>query len=333
MRLIVDEYGAYVKKKSNRFIISSETKTEEYSADKVSQILIVKGTAITTDAIELAMEKEIDIVCLDRTGWPIARIYPSKLGGTTLTRRRQLEAYFSEKGTRLAKEFMRAKIENQAYLLKALGKTRDSLVLKESADKIFNFSLKIDSLKGGIDEIRNTLLGIEGEASRVYFESLKEVLSSQYYAGFRTKRPPEDIFNALLGYGYGMLYSEVEKACIISGLDPYLGFLHADRYGKPSMVLDLIEEFRQPIVDRAMITLLQKKMIDEGDIEREECHVYLNKSGRSKAIEAIITRFKTEITYGGEKILLENVILKQARGIVKFLNNESEGYEPFIHRW
>ena len=183
------------------------------------------------------------------------------------------------------------------------------------------------------NEIRNTLLGIEGEASRVYFESLKEVLPSQYYAGFRTKRPPEDIFNALLGYGYGMLYSEVEKACIISGLDPYLGFLHADRYGKPSMVLDLIEEFRQPIVDRAMITLLQKKMIDEGDIEREECHVYLNKSGRSKAIEAIITRFKTEITYGGEKILLENVILKQARGIVKFLNNESEGYEPFIHRW
>jgi len=86
MRLAVNEYGAYVKKKNNRFIIFSETKSEEYSADKVSQTLIVKCTAIITDAIELAIEKEIDIVCLDRIGWPIARIYPSKLGGTMLTR-------------------------------------------------------------------------------------------------------------------------------------------------------------------------------------------------------------------------------------------------------
>lgn len=333
MRLIVDEYGAYVRKKSNRFIISSKTKTQEYTADKVTQILIVKGAVVTTDAIDLAMEKEIDIVCLDRTGQPIARIYPCKLGGTTLTRRRQLEAYFSEKGSLLAKEFTSAKIANQAYLLKALGKSRESNILRENADKIFELGMKIDLLKGEIEEIRCKLLGIEGEAARVYFNSLKEVLPPHYYIGFRTKRPPKDIFNALLGYGYGMLYSEVEKACIISGLDPYLGFLHTDRYGKPSMVLDLIEEFRQPIVDRAMITLLQRKMIDEGDIESEEGYVYLNKFGRDKAIDAIITRLKTKITIGKKKILFEDLILKQAREIVKLLNGMMENYKPFIHRW
>jgi CRISPR-associated protein Cas1 len=72
-------------------------------------------------------------------------------------------------------------------------------------------------------------MGIEGEASRQYFGAMKEVLSPEVYKGQRTRQPPQDLFNALLGYGYGVLFTEIEKACILSGLNPYMGFLHADR--------------------------------------------------------------------------------------------------------
>jgi CRISPR-associated protein Cas1 len=333
MYLVVDNFGAFVKKKSNRFLVSYGDKSEEFCADDVSQILILKGSAISTDSMALAAEKGIDIVIVDNVGRPLARIYPCRLGGTTLTRRRQLEAYFSNKGMFIVKAFLKAKIENQSYLLRALGKSRENKELEEKAKYVSGMITKIENIKGKrIDDVREKLLGIEGEASRVYFQALGSILPSSLYSGARVKRPPGDAFNALLGYGYGILYSEVEKACIISGLDPYLGFLHTDRYGKPSMALDLIEEFRQPVIDRAMITLIQRKMIDEKDIEKEGNGVYLNKNGRSKAIEAVVERFNTAISYKKEKITLLDIILKQARSLVKFLN-ENEKYEPFIYKW
>lgn len=334
MYLVVDNFGAFIKKKSNRFLVSCGDKSEEFSADDVSQILVLKGSAISTDCMALAVEKGIDIVIVDNVGKPIARVYPCRLGGTTLTRRRQLEAYFSAKGMYVVKTIIKAKIENQGYLLKSLGKSRENKELMEKANHILELSKKPNNLYGkGIDDVREKLMGIEGEASRIYFQSLQKVLPSNLYTGGRIKRPPGDAFNALLGYGYGILYSEVERACIISGLDPFLGFLHTDRYGKPSMVLDLIEEFRQPLIDRAMITLVQRKMIDERDIEKEGDGVYLNKNGRAKAIEAVVGRFNTTINYKNDKLTLVDIVLKQARSLVKFLCGESEVYEPFIHRW
>jgi CRISPR-associated protein Cas1 len=254
------------------------------------------------------------------------------LGGTTLTRRNQLEAYPSKKGTSLAKSFVRAKVENMGYFLKTLGKSRDNESLKETGKGILNFSKRIKSLDGGIDKIRNELLGIEGESSKTYFAALRQVLPEKLYSGSRSKRPPRDVFNAFLSYGYGILYSEIERACIVSGLDPYLGFLHTDRYGKPSMVLDLIEEFRQPIVDRAMITLVVRNQIDESSVDREK-GIYLNKRGRKTAIEALMSRLETKIKYKGKNLSLQDIILKQARDIVRFVNNERRVYKPFVYRW
>jgi CRISPR-associated protein Cas1 len=329
MRLVVDDYGAYLKKKGNRLVISSGDRKEEFSADKVSQVLVLRGSAISTDAMELAAEKDIDIVCLDRRGRPFVRIYPCRLGGTTLTRRNQLEAYFT-RGTTLAKSFIRAKMENMGLFLKSLAKTRKSDSLRNAGKDILKFSKAVDDLEGDIDEVRNRLLGFEGEGSKIYFAALKEVLPESVYSGFRSKRPPEDVFNAFLSYGYGILYSEVERACIISGLDPYLGFLHTDRYGKPSLVLDLIEEFRQAVVDRCMVTLavrnqMSRECVDEG--------MYLNERGRRLAAEAVMSRLETKLTYRGRKVTFSDVILKQARELARFVNSEVKTYKPFVHRW
>ena len=125
MILVVDNYKTFVGKDSNRFKLLTDTEKKEYSADNVKQIIIVKASAISTGAVKLAMENNVDIVYLGKFGSPHARIYPCKLGGTTLTRRQQLEGYYSEKGSRLAKEFIHAKIRNQASLVKSLGKAQN----------------------------------------------------------------------------------------------------------------------------------------------------------------------------------------------------------------
>lgn len=180
--------------------------------------------------------------------------------------------------------------------------------------------------------MRNRLLGIEGECSKTYFSALSEVLPKGLYSGVRTRRPPRDAFNAMISYGYGVLYSEIEKACIISGLDPYLGFLHTDRYGRPSLVMDLIEEFRQPVVDRAMVTLVARGQVEKDCVKREE-GVYLNKKGRKMAIEAMMSRLESKIKYKGRRISMEDIILKQARELVGFLNGDRRSYKPFVYRW
>ena len=141
----------------------------------------------------------------------------------------------------------------------------------------------------------------------------------------------QDIFNMALNYGYGILYSEVERACILSGLDPYLGFLHMDRYGKPSMVLDMVEQFRA-VIDRAIITLFVQKRLSEDDTETIGEGRLLKKEARTKIIEEIMNALDWKISYKNKKLTVASIILEQGREITRFLLGQSERFEPFIWR-
>jgi CRISPR-associated protein Cas1 len=227
-----------------------------------------------------------------------------------------------------------AKMRNQAYLLKSFARNRGSEPLNGEAERIMSLSERIKELSEegrSTKEARNHLFGIEGEASRVYFQALSNILPEAVYSGTRTKQPPGDLFNAMLSYGYGILYTEVEKACILSGLNPYMGFLHADLSGKPSMVLDLIEEFRQPVVDRAVLNLVSKKIITENDLKLVEGGFYLNRAGRRKTLEAVSDRLAKIVNYRDFRHSFSSLILQQARGVAKYLTGENNGYAPFVY--
>lgn len=324
MKLIINEFGSYLSKKENRFVIKLKEKEEEFSADKVEQILISSPSSISESAVKLAIEKNIDIVYTNYYGKPFARIYPCTLGGTTLTRREQAKAYFNEKGNEIVKKILEAKLRNQLFLIKRLNKTRNNLFvneIKQLEENIKKFGLiKIQN----IDQSRDSLLGYEGYAAKIYFFCLKQIIL------FKEREPKsEDIFNICLNYGYGILYSEIERACVLSGLDPYLGFLHMDKYGKPSMTLDLIEQFR-PLVDRAIINLFVQKRVSDKDLEKIGEAVLLTKEGRTKIIEEVQKAFANKTKFKGKKISYSNLILEQGREIVRFLLNQSNKYEPYI---
>nr|QBM01366.1 CRISPR-associated endonuclease Cas1 [uncultured archaeon] len=324
MKLIINEFGAYLSKKENRFVVKTKEKEEEYSADQVDQIIISSPSSFSEGVVKLAIEKNIDIVFTSFHGKPFARIYPCTLGGTTLTRREQAKAYFDVRGIIIVKGILKAKLKNQLFLIKRLNKTRDKIFSSEITTLEENLPRIEKAPNEIIDSLRDTLLGYEGYAASIYFQCLNKISPLN-------KRDPKgkDIFNMALNYGYGILYSEVERACILCGLDPYLGFLHMDRYGKPSMVLDMVEQFRA-VIDRAIITLFVQKRISENDLERVGEGKLLTKGGRAKIIEEVMKTLDWKVRYKNKELAISNIILEQGREIVRLLLGESEKFEPFI---
>lgn len=320
MQLVINTRGAYLKKEKNCFLVKNDDKSFEVSADKVDSILITTSATITTDAIEFAVENNIDIVFLDFNGNPYGRVWHSKLGSTTLIRRRQLEAEASAPGFNLARGWIAQKLENQIDFLKDLKKNRpdDRDLFEPRIAKMTQLKDGLVNMKGSLDEKRGSIMGIEGMASLTYFEALSSIMPDAWKFNGRSRDPAQDAFNCLLNYGYGVLYSQVEKACIIAGLDPYMGFLHTDNYNKKSFVFDLIEIFRIHI-DRTVVNLFSKKQVHEGMFDKIPGGLYLNKEGKAVLITAVNETLDKEIEYNGRNVKVRNTILLECHSIANSL--------------
>lgn len=250
----------------------------------------------------MALENNIDVVFLDEFGEPYGRLWHSKLGSTTLIRRKQLEASCGEIGLEIVKEWSDEKLLNQMNFLKKLkDKRQDNEILEKSITIIQKMRGKILTLSGYTEEIRNSLMGYEGNASKTYFEALNSTMPTKYKFSGRSRNPAKDEFNAMLNYGYGVLYSKVEKACLIAGLDPYLGFLHSDNYNKKSLVFDLIEMYRA-LSDKTVVYLFTGKQIRDSFFDTHSSGFTLNKEGKACLITALNKKFEETVRYKGRNI-------------------------------
>ncbi|ODS41197.1 CRISPR-associated endonuclease Cas1 [Candidatus Altiarchaeales archaeon WOR_SM1_SCG] len=320
MQLVINTYGSYLRKKNNCFLVKNEDTVFEVSVNKVDSILITTSAYLSTDAVKFAVDNNIDIVFLDHFGDPYGRVWHSKLGSTTLIRRRQLEIYDKPEGLKLAKNWASKKIGNQVKLIKKLKSTRSEGLEKfqEHIDKIEKLKEKLSDLKGTVDERRADIMGLEGMASRIYFEAISSVMPERFKFSGRSRNPAIDEFNCLLNYGYGVLYSRVEKACIIAGLDPYIGFIHTDNYNKKSLVFDLIEMFRI-YADKTVIYLFSKRKVKEKHFDEVPGGLSLNKEGKAILIEELNKTFEKKIKYRGREIKVKNIIPMECHRIANEL--------------
>jgi CRISPR-associated protein Cas1 len=177
-----------------------------------------------------------------------------------------------------------------------------------------------------IDDARGAFMSIEGAGGRLYWGGVRALIGEQ--SGFETRehRGADDPVNSALNYGYGILYSQVWGAIMNAGLEPFAGFLHVDRPGKPSLVLDLVEEFRQPVVDRAVVALFGKGV---GVEVREGM---LTDDARRTVAQAVLERLDSEVGFRGLRHLLRSVIQIQARSLATFLRGDGS-YRPFSFKW
>lgn len=309
MQLVINTYGSYLQKSGDCFKIKTDEKVFEISCKKVSSILISTAAYITTDAVKMAMENNIDIVFIDDFGNPYGRVWHPKLGSTTLIRRKQLEIAETEEGLRLALEWVRTKFNNQIDFLKRLRKTRPhkSAEITAYIEKLQKTASGVDSLTGTIGDCRGTIMGIEGIGGRIYFDALSSLMPDRFRFEGRSRNPAKDEFNALLNYAYGVLYSLVEKACIIAGLDPYVGFIHTDHYNKKSLVFDLIENYRI-WADETVVNLFASRRVKVEHFDKIPNGFTLNKEGKEVLLTAFNTYMDESIRYRGRNIKRSNII-------------------------
>lgn len=324
MQLVINTFGAYLRKQGDCFLVKNDDKTFEVSVRKVDSIMITTGAFLSTDAIKAAMDHNIDILFLDEHGDPYGRVWHSKLGSTTLIRRRQLEYADDARGLALAQEWVTAKCDRQIEFLKKLGHARPE---KETEILVYAARLaegreKLAALTGTLEEQRGTIMGLEGAAGRTYFEALSFIMPERYKFTGRSRQPAKDEFNCLLNYGYGVLYSMVEKACLIAGLDPYVGFVHTDNYNKKSLVFDLMEMFRH-LTDQTVMYLFTGRTVKQDWFENVPGGLTLAKDGKAALIEALNETFETSVRYRNRNIKQRDIIQFECHRIANELIKEA----------
>ena len=296
MDLFLSSYGTYLHVREGMFEVSipaqdgQPARKQQVAAKRVRTIVMGTSGALSTDAIQLALEHNVDILFADRGGDPIGRVWHPKLGSTTSIRKRQLEASLSNVGVRHVCAWLTEKLDRQARLLEHLRKHRDKdrARIDERAAEIRGYADKLAALADAptIDEVADTIRGLEGTAGRRYFELLSGLTPKRYRFSGRSMRPAADAFNAYLNYGYAILYNRVEKALMIAGVEPYLGFLHRDGYNQKSMIFDFIEPYRV-YVDHVVFRLFAGKRVNDQCFAGIPQGVTLEKPGKQQLVEAL----------------------------------------------
>jgi CRISPR-associated protein Cas1 len=337
--IILEDFGSFLGKKSDRFIVKKKGQTlGEFPVSQVDRILVSSaGASLSSAALYLAVENRIPVSFTYSDGTPFGFLTPTRGHGTVLTRRAQYLEASSEVGALLARRMIEGKMLNQKHLLLSWSKNR-ARTDRATSDHLDGLAREIDPLLSKLgshvgpldDSFRQALMNIEGRAAVHYWSGVSAVLPDSLEFTGRTTRGASDAFNMLLNYGYGVLYSEVWAAVNTAGLDPFAGFLHVDRPGRPSLVLDLIEEFRQQSVDRVLVTMFSRRMLGP-DIKGPDGT--LSKNARTSVATGVIERLEERVQFLESKIPLKNVILKQAWAAAKLLRREATDYRPFYQRW
>ncbi len=327
----VTEPGAFVGVRSGRLEVTlKKEKLASWRLLDVSQLAVFGRVQISTQALGECFARAIPVLWLSSGGWlqGFALGQPSKY----VELRRQQTAAHAQGGAGLAQQMIAGKILNCRTLLRRNSRG--------------DVSSTADALKRLADQAReaesfSSLLGIEGTAARMYFGALPSMLvgdGEAFGAEFsqlgRNRRPPRDPLNALLSFCYSMLTKDLVAVTLGVGLDPYLGVYHRSRYGRPSLALDLAEEFRPLIADSVVISLLNNGEITQSDFIRRAGAVSLTPDGRRTVLKAYERRLDTDIRHPVFKyrISYRRVLDVQARLLAAVLIGEIPEYIPMVTR-
>lgn len=333
MQIYLNTYGTYLHVKDDMFEIKipgngSEPTKQHIAAHKISSIVMSTSGALSTDAVMLALKNNIDIIFTKPDGHPMGRIWHSKLGSTTKIRKAQLEASLGKQAVIFTKAWITEKMTNQLEFIKDLKKHRPQMAvyLNDKIERIENLIISVDKLETEkIEEIADTIRGLEGTAGRLYFETINYVLPEQYQFNGRSMRPAKDSFNAFLNYGFGVLYSRIEKSLMLAGLDPYVGFLHRDDYNQKSMVYDFIEPYRI-MVETTVFRLFSAKKVNKAHTDEITNGITLNKEGKELLIFALNGYMESEtIRYKGRNQTRANAMQQDSHQFANCLiGNKTE---------
>ncbi len=338
--LIVQSQHARIGKEGETLKITDEEKGETLvRLIDISDVALFGNVSITTPALAALLEREIPVTFHSHSGW--FRGVAHGIGHRNVeVRTAQYRMSFDEAAClRFAKDLVAAKIANQRTILR-----RNWRGTAEERQAVLD---RLSAARKSADAAATLtqLLGIEGDAAAVYFQAFASLLKppedkqgGSELAAFRfearNRRPPTDPVNAMLSLAYAMLTRHLTIALASVGLDPYRGFYHAPRYGRPALALDLMEPFRAIIADSVVLSAVNTGEVGPNDFVVAVTGTALTQAGRRRFVEAFERRLSQETTHPvfGYQVSMRRMLLVQARLLSRFLLGELASYPHFLPR-
>jgi CRISPR-associated protein Cas1 len=329
----VQHPGAQVRKNGDLLEIhADDEKLGEARLEEVSALLLFGRVHATTPVVQELCRRGIPVVYLSSGGWLNGVLQGLPHRNIALRQHQFAAASDPERCLRIARLIVRAKLLNMRTLLRRNASPELPARALESIRNEAKLALRAETME--------QLLGHEGAGSRTYFESFpylikgpREILE-RFSFDSRTRRPPRDPMNALLSFGYSMLARELTQVVWTVGLDPYLGYLHAPRYGRPALALDLMEPFRPLVADSVSLTLVNNGEIQPADFVERMGAVNLTREGRTRVLLGMERRLAQEITHPsfGYRVAYRRVFEIEARLLSRHLLGELAAYQPLVTR-
>ncbi|MCL1463257.1 CRISPR-associated endonuclease Cas1 [Argonema galeatum] len=326
LTLYVSQQGCYVSLAQEMLVVKQKDNIlGEVQLPLLEQVLIFGKSQVTTQAIRACLWRNIPIAYLSRMGYCYGRILPIERGYRQLSRYQQ-QLDFPQRLV-VAREIVKAKLKNSRVILQRQQRRRGTETIAFAIQ-----SLEYLIGKAGSAETLERLMGYEGAGAASYFSAFAECLENAEFVFLaRSRRPPGNPVNAMLSFGYQVLWNHLLALIELQGLDAYQACLHQGTERHAALASDLVEEFRAAIVDSLVLYLVNRRMIDANeDFFYGDGGCFLNDGGRRKYLKAFLQRMEEEIeTDEGGKQPKWDLLTQQVKAYKQFVYNPVVGYKPY----
>lgn len=350
--LYLTEQGSVLRRRAERIEVTKREQTLfSCPAFQVDRVVVLGGVQLTTPAIDLLLAQGTEVALMTQRGRLKGRIVPPTSRNVTL-RLAQYQRYQDESfRLSVGVAIVRSKILNSRALIQRHTRNHANQELEALEQALAQSATTAESALSIAE-----LMGIEGAAARAYFRAFAKMIQPEFTLTLRTRRPPRDPVNALLSLGYTLLGSELASVIESVGMDPFVGFFHAVHYARPSLAMDLLEEFRAPVVDRLTAALINTNVLNPDDFEHAPSNevedpgptgdeagskdassdnvgvsaVRLKPDALKRYLREYDRRLMTPFQHPrtGERVTFRRLLILQAQAMAKAIKS-GEAYQPF----
>jgi CRISPR-associated protein Cas1 len=322
---------AFIGKTDERLCVRANKETIlDVPMIKVEGVVVLGRATVSPAALNELLERKIPLSFLTGTGKYLGRLEPPLTKNIFVRAAQWRAAGESPKALHVVRSVIRGKLKNY----------RNSFLRSQRNDPSLDFGSAITRLEQAIAPLDrsqsvDTLRGLEGAGSAAYFSQFDGLIRAEGFSfEARRRRPPTDPVNALLSFGYALLLHDVQSAVNIVGFDPYLGYLHVERYGRPSLALDLMEEFRPLVVDAMVLAAINRRSLTPEDFASEPLSHAVSLTDEARRLFLKLyeqkkqSRFKHPVLK--RQCSYQEAFEIQARLLAKYLMDETDQYPPLV---
>jgi CRISPR-associated protein Cas1 len=326
--LYLTEQGSKLRKTSQRLVVEKAgTILLEVPAREIERVLLFGSVQLSTQAISFLLDNGIDVSFLSLHGRLKGKLTPVESKNVFLRLAQYDRFKDDEFRLTIARSILEAKMKNQRTRILRYQRNHPDTEFTSELDVISHSRSSLPNKKA-----ISALMGLEGASTAAYYRCFAKMLSQDFTFEKRTRHPPLDPVNALLSLGYVLISNELGALAESMGFDPFIGFLHGLRYGRRSLPLDLVEEFRHPVIDGLVQTLINKRIIKETDFQKESNGAFLlHKEALKRFFSLYEERLERNFIEEGSSTCYRTVFQRQVRVMEQVVLNKKL-YHPFLVR-